>query len=154
MKIRIALAVVMVFNMVFGKSLFAQSVTNDLAIIEHHDHAPFIIQHHKPEYIFSRSNVLIKYNPLSLVLGGSMFLYQSVVSPQINAQCLYQPSCSHFSVNAIREFGVFKGVFVSADRLMRCNRLASMDVFKLHVDPNTHRVAEEVSRYSLKTKIK
>ena len=47
--------------------------------------------------------------------------YQIVLSPIMGGQCKYYPSCSNYAIEAIRVHGPFKGVRLSAWRLMRCN---------------------------------
>lgn len=71
---------------------------------------------------------VLKYNPLFWALNGSLTLYQKVVSPQISAGCLYETSCSRFSRIAIHEFGIIKGVALTADRLSRCNRISAAGI--------------------------
>ena len=46
--------------------------------------------------------------------------YQKYISAGRPQKCKYYPSCSNYTLLAIEEFG-FKGVFMSARRLMRCN---------------------------------
>ncbi|MDZ7776053.1 MAG: membrane protein insertion efficiency factor YidD [Bacteroidales bacterium] len=70
----------------------------------------------------------MKYNPVAVSLGGLLYLYQSILSQQISAECLFHPSCSQFGKNAIREFGLLKGVALTADRITRCNRIAAHDI--------------------------
>ena len=48
-------------------------------------------------------------------------LYQRVVSPFIPARCKYHPSCSHYAVDAIRTYGVARGVVLAGWRILRCN---------------------------------
>jgi putative membrane protein insertion efficiency factor len=48
-------------------------------------------------------------------------LYQRFVSPAIPKRCKYYPSCSEYSVQAVRRYGVLRGVVLAAWRLLRCN---------------------------------
>ena len=48
-------------------------------------------------------------------------LYQRVVSPFVPARCKYHPSCSHYAVDAIRTYGVARGVVLAGWRILRCN---------------------------------
>jgi putative membrane protein insertion efficiency factor len=48
-------------------------------------------------------------------------LYQRFVSPAIPQRCKYHPSCSQYSVTAVREYGILRGLVLSAWRLLRCN---------------------------------
>jgi uncharacterized protein len=77
---------------------------------------------------FKHKNIFAKYNPLSLSAKGAMLFYQYIVAPQFFRYCLYERSCSNFSKKAIEEFGLVKGVFLSADRLLRCNVLAMDEI--------------------------
>ena len=48
-------------------------------------------------------------------------LYQRAVSPLIGRHCKYHPTCSAYAVEAIRDFGVARGVVLAGWRLLRCN---------------------------------
>jgi uncharacterized protein len=52
-------------------------------------------------------------------------VYRAVVSPlvpqTVGGRCKYHPSCSQYALDALREFGFLRGVFLAAWRLLRCN---------------------------------
>jgi uncharacterized protein len=48
-------------------------------------------------------------------------LYQRLISPALPRRCKYEPTCSAYAVEAIRELGVFRGSILAAWRLARCN---------------------------------
>jgi uncharacterized protein len=48
-------------------------------------------------------------------------VYQHVVSPAIPRRCKYEPTCSRYAVEAIREYGILKGLVLAGWRLLRCN---------------------------------
>ena len=48
-------------------------------------------------------------------------LYQRVISPALPRRCKYEPTCSAYAVQAIREFGILRGLVLAAWRLLRCN---------------------------------
>jgi putative membrane protein insertion efficiency factor len=48
-------------------------------------------------------------------------LYQRVFSPALGQRCKYYPSCSEYSAQAIRRFGILRGLVLAAWRLLRCN---------------------------------
>jgi putative membrane protein insertion efficiency factor len=101
-------------------------------------------------YIYKDSkSAFIKYNPVSLTFGGLLFIYQNTISYQFSADCLYNPSCSEFSKNSIREYGLFKGCLLSADRLMRCNRISAAGIPACKFDKHTHKVCDSVNYYSI-----
>jgi uncharacterized protein len=47
--------------------------------------------------------------------------YQRLVSPLLGPRCRYEPSCSRYAVEAIRRFGILKGLVLAAWRVLRCN---------------------------------
>ena len=65
----------------------------------------------------------------SLQTGQSLFAlrsYQKYISPQLGQKCNFEPSCSHYSVKAIRKYGIVKGLMMTTDRLMRCHYCAGL----------------------------
>jgi hypothetical protein len=48
--------------------------------------------------------------------------YQIFLSPFMGAnKCRYQPTCSHYAIDAIQEWGVFKGTYMAVKRILRCH---------------------------------
>ncbi|MBT3942513.1 MAG: membrane protein insertion efficiency factor YidD [Chloroflexi bacterium] len=47
--------------------------------------------------------------------------YKKIISPYLPSQCLYEPTCSVYAQDAVREHGVFKGIRMTFNRLGRCN---------------------------------
>jgi uncharacterized protein len=48
-------------------------------------------------------------------------IYQQLISPAIPRRCKYEPTCSRYAVDAIREYGILRGVVLAVWRLLRCN---------------------------------
>jgi putative membrane protein insertion efficiency factor len=48
-------------------------------------------------------------------------VYQRVLSPLLPRRCKYEPTCSHYAVDAIREYGILRGAVLALWRLLRCN---------------------------------
>ncbi len=48
-------------------------------------------------------------------------LYQRLISPALPRRCRYEPTCSRYAVDAIREYGVLRGTVLAGWRLLRCN---------------------------------
>jgi len=90
---------------------------------------------------------IAQYNPVSLVLKGTLLGYQKLVSEQLARSCPYKITCSNFSKQAIGEFGIFKGIFISADRILRCNRIGLLDVRPLSIDPATGAIIDSPNMY-------
>ncbi|CAN5232790.1 membrane protein insertion efficiency factor YidD [soil metagenome] len=47
--------------------------------------------------------------------------YQRLLSPLLPARCKYQPSCSQYALDALREYGLARGLVLAMWRLLRCN---------------------------------
>jgi putative membrane protein insertion efficiency factor len=54
---------------------------------------------------------------------GTVRIYQILVSPLLPPSCRFVPSCSQYMIDAIREHGVFTGVWLGTKRLLRCQPL-------------------------------
>lgn len=95
----------------------------------------------------SNKSFIAKYNPISLSLSGMMFLYQKFISQQLGSDCIYEISCSSYSKELIKDYGMIKGVFYTADRLLRCNRIAVGDIHPLKISDKSHKVMETTEIY-------
>lgn len=47
--------------------------------------------------------------------------YQAVISPLTPATCRFEPTCSHYSAEAIQKHGVLKGIWFSVKRISKCH---------------------------------
>ena len=48
-------------------------------------------------------------------------LYRKFISPMLPPTCKFQPTCSEYSIEAIRKYGVLKGSIKAIYRILRCN---------------------------------
>lgn len=55
--------------------------------------------------------------PLVLLLRG----YQKLISPLLGQRCRFAPSCSHYAVDALREHGLARGLWLAVRRIGRCH---------------------------------
>jgi len=56
-----------------------------------------------------------------LVAVAPIVLYQHFISPALPRRCKYEPTCSRYAVDAIREYGILRGLVLAGWRLLRCN---------------------------------
>ena len=47
--------------------------------------------------------------------------YKYLISPLFGHSCLYLPTCSQYSIDSLKEFGFFKGLFMSIKRILSCH---------------------------------
>jgi uncharacterized protein len=49
-------------------------------------------------------------------------LYQVTLSPLLGVnKCRFQPTCSHYAVESIETWGIFKGTWLAVRRILRCH---------------------------------
>lgn len=97
--------------------------------------------------ITSNSAWYEKYNPIIYLASSFMYVYQKVVSPQLSATCGYNPSCSEMSKHLLQHYGLFKGIFYTADRLTRCNKVSFTDYLINEISPDDGKIHEDIERY-------
>ncbi|MDC1011215.1 membrane protein insertion efficiency factor YidD [Methylophilaceae bacterium] len=47
-------------------------------------------------------------------------LYQYAVSPFLGSNCRFMPTCSAYTIEAIQNFGIIKGIWLGMKRILRC----------------------------------
>jgi hypothetical protein len=47
--------------------------------------------------------------------------YQKFISPVMGAHCRFYPTCSHYAVEALEKYGVWKGTYLAVRRILRCH---------------------------------
>ena len=52
-------------------------------------------------------------------------LYQKTVSPLLPQTCRFYPSCSAYSIEALREHGALRGIWMTLRRILRCHPLSA-----------------------------
>ena len=58
---------------------------------------------------------------LSGVILAPIRAYQRFISPAMPRRCKFYPTCSAYAIDAVREFGVLRGLVLAGWRLLRCN---------------------------------
>ena len=58
--------------------------------------------------------------PITLMFIGVVKLYQAVISPLMPQTCRHLPTCSEYTIEALRAFGPFKGTYLSIKRIFSC----------------------------------
>ena len=47
--------------------------------------------------------------------------YKYLISPLLGHSCRYLPTCSEYSIEALKTYGLFKGLFLSLKRIFSCH---------------------------------
>ncbi|HIE65937.1 MAG: membrane protein insertion efficiency factor YidD [Nitrospira sp.] len=51
--------------------------------------------------------------------------YQQFISPVFPPVCRFSPTCSSYSVQAVKRYGFIVGILMTLKRLMRCHPFSS-----------------------------
>ena len=78
-------------------------------------------------------------------------LYKVVLSPLLPSACRYYPSCSEYTRQALETYGVARGLWMGAKRLLRCHPfhaggvdpVPDLDVGCRMLDVGKHRFAPD-----------
>ena len=54
--------------------------------------------------------------PFVLLIRG----YQTLISPLFPSTCRYDPTCSHYSIEALKTHGLFRGSWLAIKRISSC----------------------------------
>ena len=47
--------------------------------------------------------------------------YKFLISPLLGNSCRYLPTCSEYSIEALKKFGLIEGVYMSLKRILSCH---------------------------------
>ncbi len=48
-------------------------------------------------------------------------IYKFLISPWLGNSCRYMPTCSDYSIEALKTYGFFKGILLSLKRILTCH---------------------------------
>ncbi len=48
-------------------------------------------------------------------------IYQIIISPWLAPSCRFTPTCSEYSLQAIKKYGALKGFWLASKRIARCH---------------------------------
>ena len=60
-------------------------------------------------------------NILTRVLIVLIKGYKLIISPYLGPSCRYLPTCSEYSIEALKTYGLFKGSLMSLKRILSCH---------------------------------
>ena len=48
-------------------------------------------------------------------------IYQKFFSPMLGSNCRFHPTCSAYTIEAIKRFGAFSGIILGFKRILKCH---------------------------------
>ena len=58
---------------------------------------------------------------MTWILKNMIKGYQYVISPYVGVCCRFEPTCSHYTMQAIEKHGPLKGLWLGMSRLLKCH---------------------------------
>lgn len=74
------------------------------------------------------------------VLVLAIRLYQLTLASVLGGRCRFDPSCSHYAIEAIDRHGAIRGVRLAAGRILRCHPFARAGYDPVPLGRNAHSV--------------
>ena len=68
-------------------------------------------------------------SPLRLIVVRAIVAmvrcYQTVISPWLGPRCRFDPTCSEYAIQAVRQYGPLVGLWKTMGRVLRCHPWSS-----------------------------
>jgi len=64
-------------------------------------------------------NIILKILAIPFIV--LIKIYQLVISPLFPSSCRYTPTCSHYTLEALKKYGLLKGGWLGVKRISRCH---------------------------------
>lgn len=71
-------------------------------------------------------------------------LYQIFLSPLLGSNCRYKPTCSHYMIEAINEWGPIKGIWLGIRRISKCHPWGGHGHDPVPTNPKNNRNSKEI----------
>lgn len=68
-----------------------------------------------------RSVLMLPSRLTVALLIGCVRVYQWTISPLLGNVCRFHPSCSRYMVEALRKYGLVRGLIKGTGRVLRCH---------------------------------
>jgi uncharacterized protein len=63
---------------------------------------------------------------ISNILIVIIKIYKMFISPYLAPSCRYLPTCSDYTIECLRTYGLFKGIMKSAKRILSCHPIKAL----------------------------
>tara|TARA_B100000945_G_scaffold286818_1_gene257969 strand:- start:21 stop:263 length:243 start_codon:yes stop_codon:yes gene_type:complete len=66
---------------------------------------------------------------LTNILIGIIKVYKMVISPYLAPSCRYLPTCSEYTIESLKTYGLIKGLFKAIKRILSCHPFSKKNGF-------------------------
>ena len=66
---------------------------------------------------------------LTNILIGIIKVYKMVISPYLAPSCRYLPTCSEYTIESLKTYGLIKGLFKATKRILSCHPFSKKNGF-------------------------
>jgi putative component of membrane protein insertase Oxa1/YidC/SpoIIIJ protein YidD len=95
---------------------------------------------HKPttyrKFLEAPKSTIGKLNPLYYLSAGLLYTYQNIISEQIQADCMYEVSCSQYAKLNVQKYGLIRGTLLGFHQLNNCIPSAIYDYPEFKINKN------------------
>ena len=63
------------------------------------------------------------------ILIGIIKIYKMFISPYLSPSCRYLPTCSEYTIDCLKTYGLTKGFFKATKRILSCHPYSKRDNF-------------------------
>lgn len=53
-------------------------------------------------------------------------IYKMIISPYLNPSCRYLPTCSEYTIECLKTYGLFKGIIKGSKRILSCHPIKTL----------------------------
>ena len=126
----------LIFILIYSSKSFSQDTLIQHTLLEQ----TFTKYHYSPPVkralLESPKTKWGKLNPIYYISAGLLYTYQNLISEQIQADCMYEVSCSQSAKLNIQKYGLIRGTLLGFHQLNNCIPTAIYDYpdFKISSD--------------------
>ncbi|MDC0436287.1 membrane protein insertion efficiency factor YidD [Candidatus Pelagibacter sp.] len=63
---------------------------------------------------------------ISNILISLIKVYKLVISPYLSQSCRFLPTCSEYTIDCLKTYGLIKGITKSSKRILSCHPIKSL----------------------------
>jgi len=63
------------------------------------------------------------------ILIGLIKIYKMIISPYLAPSCRYLPTCSQYTIDCLKTYGLIKGFIKATKRILSCHPFSKRDSF-------------------------